>query len=129
MDASVVKALSGMMGQDNGPYPRYDRCANCTKVFPNKMSRCSRCKIVKYCSRDCQSLHWKEVHKHSCVKAQPLALYKIMNGNDGFHMSSEECGVLTMALSQHESTHSDDVIRCFKVYFAVAADLGGCFVL
>ena len=118
------------MGQDdnNTPYPRYDRCANCTKLFPT-MSRCSRCKIVKYCSRDCQSSHWKKVHKQSCVKAQPLALYKSMNGNDGFLMTPDECKVLANALSEHESIHNDNVVRCFQAYFGVAADLGGCFIL
>ena len=129
-DPSVVQALSAMMGQDDNttPYPRYDRCAKCTKLLPT-MSRCSRCKIVKYCSRDCQASHWKKVHKQSCVKAQPLALYKIMNGNDGFLMSSEECKLLHSALSEIEAIHSDDIVRCFAAYFAVAADLGGCFVL
>ena len=130
-DPSVVRALSAMMGQQddtNTPYPRYDRCANCTKLLP-KMSRCSRCKIVKYCSRDCQSSHWKKVHKQSCVKAQPFALYKSMNGNDGFLMTPDECKGLAEALSEHESIHSDNVVRCFQAYFTVAADLGGCFIL
>ena len=130
-DPSVVRALSAMMGQQddtNTPYPRYDRCANCTKLLP-KMSRCSRCKIVKYCSRECQSSHWKKVHKQSCVKAQPFALYKSMNGNDGFLMTPDECKGLAEALSEHESIHSDNVVRCFQAYFTVAADLGGCFIL
>lgn len=130
-DPSVVRALSAMMGQQddtNTPYPRYDRCANCTKLLP-KMSRCSRCKIVKYCSRDCQSSHWKKVHKQSCVKAQPFTLYKSMNGNDGFLMTPDECKGLAEALSEHESIHSDDVVRCYQAYFTVAADLGGCFIL
>ena len=28
---------------------------------------CSRCKLVWYCSRDCQVAHWKE-HKKNCSK-------------------------------------------------------------
>ncbi len=63
------------------------------------------------------------------MKARPLALYKIMNGNDGFLVSSEECKLLHSALSEHEAIHSDNVVRCFWAYFEVAADLGGCFVL
>jgi len=127
---AVVQAMAAMMGQDDGstPYPRYDRCANCTKLLP-KMNQCSRCKIVKYCSRDCQSSHWRKVHKQSCTKAQALPLYKIMNGNDGFYVSPEECRTLQIALSDHSIISSDDVVRCFEAYFGVVADLGGCFVL
>jgi len=121
-------ALSTMMDNTNEPYPRYNRCANCTKLLP-KMNQCSRCKIVKYCSRECQSLHWKKVHKHSCTKAQVLPLYKILNGNDGFYMSPHECQKLHEALTNDEFVQSDDVIRCFQAYFDVVADLGGCFVL
>lgn len=122
--------MLAMMGQDdsNTIYPHYDRCANCTKLAP-KMNQCSRCKMVKYCSRDCQALHWKKVHKQSCTKAQPLPLYKSLNGNDGFLMTPEECRGLHIALSENEANAVDEVIRCFQAYFDVAADLGGCFVL
>ena len=118
----------GQQDDNTTPYPHYDRCANCTKLFP-KMNQCSRCKIVKYCSRDCQSSHWKKVHKESCTKAIALPLYKIMNGNDGFYMSPEECRALQMALSKDETIDIDKVIQCFQAYFDIAADLGGCFVL
>ncbi|CAM9675488.1 unnamed protein product [Ectocarpus sp. 12 AP-2014] len=32
---------------------------------PNAQKRCSRCKIVKYCSRECQKQHWL-THKLEC---------------------------------------------------------------
>ena len=35
------------------------------KVRMDKPSRCSRCKVAIYCSRNCQVAHWK-VHKQSC---------------------------------------------------------------
>lgn len=127
---SVAQALSALRGQDDNdtPYPHYDRCAKCTKLFPN-MNQCSRCKIVKYCSRECQSSHWRKVHKESCTKAQILPLYKIMNGNDGFLISPEECRALQLVLSNNEIIDSDEVIRCFQAYFSMTEDLGGCFVL
>eukprot|EP00536_Pseudo-nitzschia_multiseries_P001996 jgi/Psemu1/301159/fgenesh1_kg.26_\ len=123
-------ALSALLNQDdeNTPYPHFDHCANCTKLLP-KMNQCSRCRMVKYCSRECQSSHWKKVHKSSCVKAQPFSLYKSMNGNDGFHVSPEECRGLQLSLSRNENNDSDEVIRCFQAYFEVAGDLGGCFIL
>ena len=39
-------------------------CANCTKPSTTK---CSACKKVRYCSRDCQKEHWK-LHKKDCKK-------------------------------------------------------------
>ena len=28
----------------------------------------SRCKESRYCSKECQTKHWKAGHKHKCVK-------------------------------------------------------------
>ena len=38
-------------------------CGQCLKISPKQ--RCSRCKILKYCSQECQSSHWKD-HKKQC---------------------------------------------------------------
>ena len=40
-------------------------CGQCLKIFPT--NRCSKCKVLKYCSRECQASHW-EVHKKQCRK-------------------------------------------------------------
>lgn len=45
-------------------------CAACgapraTETGWNELKQCSRCHVVKYCSRDCQTKHWKE-HKLVC---------------------------------------------------------------
>ena len=44
-------------------------CANC--FAPGDTLRCSRCKSAFYCSRECQSAHWKGGHKAKCT--QPTA--------------------------------------------------------
>ena len=33
--------------------------------------QCSRCKVVKYCSRECQRRHWKAGHREECCAASP----------------------------------------------------------
>jgi len=46
-------------------------CGNC--LVPEnssenlKLSACSRCGLVAYCSKDCQRAHWKASHKQYCV--------------------------------------------------------------
>ena len=45
-------------------------CAKCLKSESEKGStlmKCSRCRTVKYCSRDCQVADWK-VHKRACSR-------------------------------------------------------------
>ena len=44
-------------------------CANCGKAEEddNKLKTCTSCKMVKYCSRDCQRSHWPK-HKKACKK-------------------------------------------------------------
>jgi hypothetical protein len=46
-------------------------CKNCQKsalASANSMKRCSGCKAVWYCSRECQVAHWKKGHKNYCER-------------------------------------------------------------
>lgn len=42
-------------------------CAVC--ATPTK-KQCSRCKAVKYCSRECQVAHWSDGHKQECQESK-----------------------------------------------------------
>ena len=44
-------------------------CANCGKAEAGEINlkTCTACKMVKYCSRDCQRSHWPK-HKKACKK-------------------------------------------------------------
>jgi len=47
-----------------------DRCDDCRKEETAdgscRLSVCARCKSRRYCSRECQSRHWKAFHKGEC---------------------------------------------------------------
>ena len=48
-------------------------CFVCRKdLSANGKHLCSNCKTVSYCSRKCQSIHWKGGHKHVCRKGYIL---------------------------------------------------------
>lgn len=55
----VVQGYAGTSGQ----------CIRCRKEASSdeKYLKCSRCKAVHYCSRNCQKSHWKTHHKFDCV--------------------------------------------------------------
>ena len=50
------------------------KCAWCGE--PYGKSRCSKCSLVSYCDKDCQTQHWQE-HKRKCkTPAQLEAIYE-----------------------------------------------------
>ena len=40
-------------------------CPVCNKVAENK---CTACKLIFYCNKECQKKHWKGGHKFECKK-------------------------------------------------------------
>ena len=50
-----------------------NQCANCLvfgwkQVEPESLQKCGRCKVLQYCSKECQVEHWALVHKAHCQK-------------------------------------------------------------
>lgn len=117
------------------PTPHYDCCATCTsRQDAAQLLQCSRCKMVKYCSRNCQKQHWKPCHKASCEPARPCSLIAALKTNEGFWIANTECRALARLLGQTltKLNKEDDetlMIRRFALYFERAANLDGCFVL
>ncbi|KAF8595632.1 hypothetical protein BDV93DRAFT_97478 [Ceratobasidium sp. AG-I] len=44
----------------------HDVCWRCGGIG-RPLLTCQRCKKARYCSEECQRIHWKEEHKHVCV--------------------------------------------------------------
>lgn len=55
-------------------------CANCYKKSSHVLKRCSGCKQTYYCSKKCQSEHWKKDHKLVCKEL--VLLGKSLNKDD-----------------------------------------------
>jgi len=45
------------------------QCFGCEAIFStSELSRCSNCRLVRYCSKECQRKHWREGgHKDECA--------------------------------------------------------------
>jgi len=94
--------------------PSAEVCSNCraAKGSPGvpKLSACSRCGLVMYCSRDCQRAHWKSSHKECCVaKAdrvpqQQDSLDAHKDASSKAAASGEECIICLDSLTEGTST-------------------------
>lgn len=51
--------------EGNDPCAPVTRCHHCNFPAHTELKQCSRCKQVKYCSRECQKTHWS-AHKSDC---------------------------------------------------------------
>ncbi|CAL9752894.1 unnamed protein product [Musa acuminata subsp. burmannicoides] len=60
-----------------GGGPKMAVCAVCRSPTT---TRCSRCKAVRYCSRTCQIIHWRQGHKNVCCSPSVDDHY---DGQDG----------------------------------------------
>lgn len=59
----LVKFADMYSGRDVETLSEGFKCANC---FKQATQRCSRCKMVWYCCRECQADHYKKEHKLTC---------------------------------------------------------------
>jgi hypothetical protein len=47
----------------------------------NQFNKCSRCRWVRYCTRECQVLHWQAKHKAACMqKVDTNGIEEILKG-------------------------------------------------
>ncbi|CAE6392383.1 unnamed protein product [Rhizoctonia solani] len=68
----VVGPAAAMQGTQvpTSEHEPSDVCWNCDGLrIGRKLQRCQRCKKARYCSKECQDLHWKAEHKYKCKPA------------------------------------------------------------
>lgn len=54
---------------------RFPGCRVCgLETRGKKMQQCGNCKAVKYCSAECQKIHWTQEHKTQCVLEKTMRL-------------------------------------------------------
>lgn len=51
-------------------------CNTCKKKPPAKLSKCAKCQLIYYCSKECQTQDWKR-HKLECGKSPLLYTTKV----------------------------------------------------
>ncbi|KAM1244408.1 hypothetical protein ACFX1X_036200 [Malus domestica] len=79
--AAVIPPVSSSSPSKNG----LQVCARC---YSTATTRCSRCKSVRYCSGNCQIIHWREVHRQECLQLEPTCSSsspKAVSFGESFH--------------------------------------------
>uniref|UniRef100_A0A8D8VIP2 Ankyrin repeat and MYND domain-containing protein 2 n=2 Tax=Cacopsylla melanoneura TaxID=428564 RepID=A0A8D8VIP2_9HEMI len=75
----LTTAINGHRGFADDTQP----CATCAEESATK--KCSKCKVVRYCDRECQRLHWF-IHKKECARSNAVVSSSIScttNGTSG----------------------------------------------
>lgn len=70
-------------------------CIGCNKDQQDKLKTCGRCRVVRYCSKECQTKHWPE-HKPYC------------------EITAENKNTAKISLFLHENTHHHWLIYSLK---------------
>ena len=80
-----------------------NECANCL-LFQweqpdiGDLQKCTRCKVLQYCSKECQKEHWMLVHKSQCKKFAEIKNF------EGFVVD-------TFKITQHRGSHPAHAAR------------------
>ena len=109
-------------------FSKEKECRNCN-IFGWKqpddrssLQRCTRCKLVWYCSKQCQKEHWYNAHKHHC---KYLALKKVLPNAKHDDATCLVCKDESRAGQVNMSKPSNNVLPCYlstanKVLMGVA---------
>jgi hypothetical protein len=92
-----------------------EECASCAITEQSdgiQLKKCSVCKHVSYCSKECQRLHWtKGGHKTFCMP--PAARKPWLGKNKDFDSSKDMCVICRAHSLSHENKMT---LRCGHTY-------------
>ena len=98
--------------------------SNCPNKGIKTTKTCSRCRIAKYCSKECQTAHWK-IHKKDCSQPVPIErslggkVLKQYNRGTRCRLKQERIDVLLA-----EGRELSDVNSCFTILRYVPSKRG-----
>lgn len=100
------------VGQTNKPA----YCAFCRKMS-TELKRCTKCKKVSYCNRECQAQHWKKQHKRECfVSAEHVPNTGWYSHNKSIKPDLHPALVSCYAFCQNPSIDLRKCTGCEKVF-------------
>ena len=88
-----------------------DRCANCD-TSDDPLLACARCMLVKYCSKTCQSQHWKDTHKKQCIpvdKRRPDTQQKPIE-------KSKDCEICCICMETVKNKYKSRHLVCYHSF-------------
>lgn len=102
------------VGISNKCFPPAQRCINCERKGhderptrygnPSKeYKRCSECRLMTYCDKDCQLDHWLRIHKHHC---------RFLSGKK--HLNNSRHNPLTCALCIEDRKSTTEEVESIK---------------
>jgi len=99
-------------------------CTNCS--IECKPLRCSACKLVSYCSKTCQRLHWKKHHKHVCCgmdnnKRKKKETKKVKDESRNVFQAGNELQMLISNMSSHEMKQHYDKTMDHLEYMKISS--------
>jgi len=93
-----------------------EACANCGKEPSDagvKLKICTACRLVKYCSVDCQRAHRKQ-HKNACKRRASELKDELLYGQGLEQHEGHRCPICTLPIPTPLSEHSGLTMCCLK---------------
>lgn len=76
---SAISVIAAAINGQRGFNDNAQTCVTCAEEKASK--KCSKCKLVQYCDRECQRLHWF-IHKKTCSRLnQAVVPHKLSGAN------------------------------------------------
>lgn len=93
------------------------KCFVCRNVIHNKLSTCSKCKVIFYCSIDCQKKDWK-FHKKFCNNDKLPLIIRNVNSIFGYGVFANRNYKIGDIICTYGKTDSDVENNAYKFWIS-----------